>query len=108
MQQLDAAESLVRRHFPPTPQLAWPLLAQRTGREIWVRHENHTPTRAGGMATRIPDPVALEHVSPFGGPQEARFLPVPITENLPRQPLRQLRHRRMILARPQQPRRRRP
>ena len=30
----------------PTPQYAWPLLAQRAGCEVWVKHENHTPTGA--------------------------------------------------------------
>jgi threonine dehydratase len=32
--------------FPPTPQYAWPLLAARSGAEVWVKHENHTPTGA--------------------------------------------------------------
>jgi threonine dehydratase len=32
--------------MPPTPQYAWPLLAQRVGAEVWVKHENHTPTGA--------------------------------------------------------------
>jgi len=44
--QLEAAEALIRRHFPATPQYAWPLLAQRVGCEVWVKHENHTPTGA--------------------------------------------------------------
>ena len=44
--ELEAAEWLIRRHFPPTPQYAWPLLAARTGCETWVKHENHTPTGA--------------------------------------------------------------
>lgn len=43
---LDAAASLIYQHMPPTPQYAWPLLAQRTGAEVWVKHENHTPTGA--------------------------------------------------------------
>ena len=43
---LEAAERLVRRHFPATPQYAWPLLAARAGCEVWVKHENHTPTGA--------------------------------------------------------------
>ena len=30
----------------PTPQLSWPLLNQRAGREVWVKHENHTATGA--------------------------------------------------------------
>ncbi|WP_137179288.1 threonine dehydratase [Roseomonas sp. AR75] len=43
---LEQAASLVHGVFPPTPQYAWPLLAQRTGAEVWVKHENHTPTGA--------------------------------------------------------------
>ena len=36
----------VHRTFPGTPQYAWPLLAERVGAEVWVKHENHTPTGA--------------------------------------------------------------
>jgi threonine dehydratase len=43
---LEAALRLVHQAFPPTPQYAWPLLAARTGAEVWVKHENHTPTGA--------------------------------------------------------------
>ncbi|MBK1661716.1 threonine dehydratase [Paracraurococcus ruber] len=43
---LEAAAALVHRAFPPTPQFAWPLLAARSGAEVWVKHENHTPTGA--------------------------------------------------------------
>ncbi len=32
--------------MPPTPQHAWPLLAKRTGAQVWVKHENHTPIGA--------------------------------------------------------------
>jgi threonine dehydratase len=31
---------------PPTAFYAWPLLAQRTGALVWVKHENHTPIGA--------------------------------------------------------------
>jgi threonine dehydratase len=43
---LEAAADLVHTHMPPTPQYAWPLLAQRTGADVWVKHENHTPAGA--------------------------------------------------------------
>jgi threonine dehydratase len=43
---LEAAARLVHAAFPPTPQYAWPLLAARVGAEVWVKHENHTPTGA--------------------------------------------------------------
>ena len=32
--------------MPPTPAHAWPLLAQRLGTHVVVKHENHTPTGA--------------------------------------------------------------
>ena len=44
--ELDAATSVVRRHFAATPQLDWPLLSRHVGAEVWVKHENHTPTGA--------------------------------------------------------------
>ena len=44
--ELEAAAQLVHRTVPPTPQYAWPRLAKRTGCEVWVKHENHTPTCA--------------------------------------------------------------
>jgi len=44
--ELEAAASLVRRLMPATPLHAWPLLGQRTGAQVWVKHENHTPIGA--------------------------------------------------------------
>ncbi len=44
--ELEAAADLVHKIMPPTPQYAWPLLRERTGHEIWVKHENHTPIGA--------------------------------------------------------------
>ena len=44
--ELEAAHRLVHVHMPATPQYPWPLLAARTGCEVWVKHENHTPTGA--------------------------------------------------------------
>ena len=43
---LDRAAEVVYRTFAPTPQLAWPLLAAELGAEVWVKHENYTPTGA--------------------------------------------------------------
>jgi len=46
---LDAIEAAARHVYAamaPTPQYPWPLLARRAGREVWVKHENHTPTGA--------------------------------------------------------------
>lgn len=44
--ELEAAAALVYRQMSPTPQYTWPLLAARSGAEVWVKHENHTPTGA--------------------------------------------------------------
>ena len=44
--ELRAAATLVHGYMPPTPQFAWPLLAQRLGVETIVKHENHTPVGA--------------------------------------------------------------
>jgi threonine dehydratase len=45
-EDLGWATGVVRRWVPPTPQYSWPLLAERVGAEVWVKHENHTPTGA--------------------------------------------------------------
>src|SRR5215475_8634411 len=44
--ELEAAAQLVHRTVSPTPQYAWPRLAGLAGCEVWVKHENHTPTGA--------------------------------------------------------------
>jgi len=47
--ELEEAQRIVRQVVPATPQIAWPLLAARTGAEVWVKHENHLPTSAFKM-----------------------------------------------------------
>lgn len=46
LEGLEAASRLVQGAMAPTPQIAWPLLAERCGCEVWVKHENHTPIGA--------------------------------------------------------------
>ncbi len=46
LKQLEHAASIVYEAMAPTPQYAWPLLNAQIGAEIWVKHENHTPTGA--------------------------------------------------------------
>ncbi|MEM7015068.1 MAG: pyridoxal-phosphate dependent enzyme, partial [Verrucomicrobiota bacterium] len=43
---INEAQAIVEPHMSPTPQLQWPLLCEKFGTEIWVKHENHTPTGA--------------------------------------------------------------
>jgi threonine dehydratase len=44
--EIEQAQRLVYAHMPPTPQYSWPLLNQRLGTEVWLKHENHSPVGA--------------------------------------------------------------
>ncbi|MGE0352726.1 MAG: threonine dehydratase [Gemmatimonadales bacterium] len=44
--EIESAAELVYSCFPPTPQYAWPLLAEACGCTVWVKHENDTPIGA--------------------------------------------------------------
>jgi threonine dehydratase len=69
LDELEAAARRIYAVMAPTPQYAWPLVARRAGREVWLKHENHTPTGAfkvrGGLnllaqlAVRSPRPAGL-------------------------------------------------
>src|ERR1700694_4765595 len=44
--QLERAREIVAAAMPPTPAYAWPLLSERLGATVIVKHENHTPIGA--------------------------------------------------------------
>lgn len=46
LEELELAARRVYGHMAPTPQYGWPLLAQRAGCQVLVKHENHTPIGA--------------------------------------------------------------
>jgi threonine dehydratase len=46
LDELEDAARLAAPFVPPTPLYAWPLLTRRTGCEVWIKHENHTPIGA--------------------------------------------------------------
>lgn len=46
LDQIERAARIVYSAMPATPQYCWPLLCQRLGTEVWVKHENHTPVGA--------------------------------------------------------------
>ena len=46
LSDIEAAASRVYAAMAPTPQYAWPLLGRRADAQVWVKHENHTPTGA--------------------------------------------------------------
>lgn len=51
--EIKDAQQLVYALMPPTPQISWPLLSERLGAEVWVKHENHTPIAAFKARTAI-------------------------------------------------------
>jgi threonine dehydratase len=66
--ELERAHEVVREAVPPTPAYAWPLLAERLGTEVVVKHENHTPIGAfkvrGGLV--YADRLTREQPQPRG------------------------------------------
>ena len=46
LRQLERAHEMVGQAVPPTPAYAWPLLTERLGTRVVVKHENHTPIGA--------------------------------------------------------------
>jgi threonine dehydratase len=46
LDEIQRAAELVYGTMPATPQYSWPLLNERAGAEVWVKHENHTPVGA--------------------------------------------------------------
>jgi threonine dehydratase len=46
LRQLERAQAIVGAAMPPTPAHAWPLLSERLGAAVVVKHENHTPIGA--------------------------------------------------------------
>src|SRR5215831_7254626 len=44
LRELKDSADLVSRYVPITPQFRWPLLSSQAGCELWIKHENHTPT----------------------------------------------------------------
>src|SRR5271156_3715794 len=44
LDEMSRAHEVVLAALRPTPALSWPLLAERLGAEVTVKHENHLPT----------------------------------------------------------------
>ena len=61
---IQQAAEIVYQTMPPTPQYCWPMLCEKLGTEIWLKHENHTPVGAfkirGGL-------VYFDHLVKAGG-----------------------------------------
>jgi threonine dehydratase len=46
LEEIDRAAALIRDVVPPTPAYRWPLLGERLGVDLALKHENHTPLGA--------------------------------------------------------------
>lgn len=53
VEEIATAQKLVYSVMPATPQIVWPLLCERLGTEVWVKHENHTPIGAFKARTAV-------------------------------------------------------
>ena len=63
LDDITSAARIVYTGMQATPQYRWPLLCERLGAELWVKHENHSPVGAfkirGGL-------VYFDHLSRSG------------------------------------------
>jgi threonine dehydratase len=68
LDEIRRATDLVRTVMPPTPTYTWPLLNARTGAELWIKHENHSPVGAFKLrgATVYMDWLAREQPNLIG------------------------------------------
>ncbi|MBV1909377.1 MAG: threonine dehydratase [Kangiellaceae bacterium] len=46
LSELEATAKKIYQVMPATPQYLWPQLSESSGCDVWVKHENHTPTTA--------------------------------------------------------------
>ncbi len=67
LDDLEETFSVVRRLVPETPVYAWPLLKERFGVDVVVKHENHTPT--GAFKARSSIVFIQRHIERLGMPK---------------------------------------
>jgi threonine dehydratase len=53
IEEVKTASELIYRFMRPTPQYCWPLLCERVGTEVWLKHENQTPTGSFKARTAV-------------------------------------------------------
>jgi threonine dehydratase len=61
---VDRAAALVRDVVPVTPAFRWPLLGERLGVDLWLKHENHTPLGAFKLRGGLTYVAALRERAP--------------------------------------------
>jgi len=63
LKDIETASRIVYADMPPTPQYCWPMLCDRLGAEIWVKHENQTPVGAFKLRGGL---VYFQHLAQSG------------------------------------------
>lgn len=51
--EIAEGQKLIYELMSPTPQISWPLLNEKLGTRLWVKHENHTPIGAFKARTAV-------------------------------------------------------
>ncbi|HZR66886.1 MAG TPA: threonine dehydratase [Terriglobales bacterium] len=51
--EIAEGQRLIYELMSPTPQISWPLLNEKLGTKLWVKHENHTPIGAFKARTAV-------------------------------------------------------
>jgi threonine dehydratase len=64
LDEIRAAQALVYRYMPATPQYSWPLINERLGSEAWIKHENHTPVGAFKLRGALVYATWLKQIQP--------------------------------------------
>ncbi|MEM9634897.1 MAG: threonine dehydratase [Pseudomonadota bacterium] len=67
LEELEAVFPVVRQIVPETPSYSWPLLQERFGFEVVVKHENHTPI--GAFKARSSIVYIQKHIDAHGKPE---------------------------------------
>src|SRR5258707_914670 len=63
-QKIENACQIVYEAMAPTAQYCWPLLGERAGCEVWLKHENHGPLGAFKMRSAL---VYFRRLREMGG-----------------------------------------
>ncbi|HET9408496.1 MAG TPA: threonine dehydratase [Candidatus Sulfotelmatobacter sp.] len=53
LDEIRTAQDVIYSVMLPTPQIVWPLICERVGTEVWVKHENYTPVGAFKARTAL-------------------------------------------------------
>jgi threonine dehydratase len=64
LEEVESAAAVVHAVIPPTPLIRWRLLCDRTGADVWIKYENHTPVGAFKLRGGLVYMERLRRVAP--------------------------------------------